>query len=513
MRISPLVLLLLPLSGGAAVKNVSTVAELQAALTAAKAGDEIVLANGTYTFNANLSCAAEGTQALPITVRAANRHAALIRFNATEGFKVSGRYWTFDGLTVEGICASDPNCEHAFHVTGHAEGFVLRNSRVRDFNAQLKVNAEKNGSGVFEMPHRGLIERNEIYDTRPRVTGTPVTKLNIDTGDDWVVRDNELHDFARQGGISYGAFMKSGGKRGLFERNRVVCTRDQPASDTRIGLSFGGGGTGAAFCAPAFDPTVPCTTEHTDGVIRNNIVANCSDVAVYLNRATNTRVLFNTFVGTTGVDFRFDTSTGEAHGNVLSSVIRGRDSGTFTAGTNQVNVATATFAAWYVAPLKGDLTLKGDVSSLVGAAARNASVPDDFCARPRPSSGAYTLGALEHPLGNCTTSTTDAGTGGTDAGTGGTDAGTGGTDAGTGGTDAGTGGTDAGTGGADAGVGNTDAGVADAGTGVIPDAGSGPEKEPPEDDEDGGGCNASPGLLPLLLTLLVPLGLRRRARR
>ncbi|WP_368669001.1 chondroitinase-B domain-containing protein, partial [Corallococcus sp. CA053C] len=477
--ISPLALLLLPLTGGAAVKNVTTVAEFQTALSAAKAGDEIVLADGTYTFNANLSCVAEGTQALPITVRAANRHAALIRFNATEGFKVSGRYWTFDGLTVEGICASDPNCEHAFHVTGHAEGFVLRNSRVRDFNAQLKVNAEKNGSGVFEMPHRGLIERNEIYDTRPRVTGTPVTKLNIDTGDDWVVRDNELHDFARQGGISYGAFMKSGGKRGLFERNRVLCAKDLALTDTRIGLSFGGGGTGNEFCAPAFDPSVPCTTEHTDGVIRNNIVANCSDVAVYLNRATNTRVLFNTFVGTTGVDYRFDTSTGEAHGNVLSSAIRVRESGTFTAGTNQMNVATATFAAWYVAPLKGDLTLKGDVSSLVGAGARNALVPDDFCGRPRPSSGAYTLGALEHSLGNCT-----AGTGGTDAGTGGTDAGTGGTDAG---------------------VGNTDAGVADAGTG--------PVTSPPKDDEDGGGCNVSPGLLPLLLTLLVPLGLRRRARR
>ena len=484
MRISPLALLLFPLTSGAVVKNVATVAEFQTALSSAKAGDEIVLANGTYTFNANLTCAAEGTQALPITVRAANRHAALIRFNATEGFKVSGRYWTFDGLTVEGICANDQNCEHAFHVTGHADGFVLRNSRVRDFNSQLKSNATQNGAGVWEMPHQGLIERNEIYDTRPRVTGTPVNKLNIDTGDDWVVRDNEVHDFAKQGGISYGAFMKSGGKRGIFERNRVLCTRDQAASDTRIGLSFGGGGTGNQYCAPAFDPNVPCTPEHTDGVIRNNIVANCSDVAVYLNKATNTRVLFNTFISTTGVDYRFAASTGEAHGNVLSSVIRIRDSGTFTAGTNQTNVTTTTFANWYVAPLKGDLTLKGSVTSLIGAGARNALVTDDFCGRPRPSTGAYTLGALEHSQGNCT-----AGTGGTDAGTG-----TGGTDAGTG-----TGGTDAGT------------GVADAG--IIPDAGPGPEEEPPADDDEDGGCSAAPGLLPLLLTLLVPLSLRRRNRR
>ncbi|RKG58418.1 PE-PGRS family protein [Corallococcus sp. CA054B] len=469
MRTLSLTLLLLPLTGSAAVKSISTVAELQTALSSAKAGDELVLEDGTYTFNANLTCAAEGTQAAPIVVRAKNRHAAVVRFNAQEGFKVSGRYWTFDGLTVEGICANDQNCEHAFHVTGHAENFVLRNSRVRDFNSQLKANATQNGSGVWEIPHRGLIENNEIYDTHARVTSTPVNKLNIDTGDDWVVRDNEIHDFSRQGGISYGAFMKSGGKRGLFERNRVLCVKDFPAGDTRIGLSFGGGGTGNQYCAPAFDPAVPCSPEHTDGIIRNNIVANCSDVAVYLNKAANTRVLFNTFVGTTGVDYRYAASTGEAFGNVLTGVIRNRDSATGTQSTNRSNVTTTTFASWYVAPLKGDLTLKGDVSSLIGAAARNTLAPEDFCARARPASA--TMGAMEHSLGDCPANTG----GGTDAGT-------------------------------DAGTGTMDAGV-------VPDAG--PEQNPSgdEDEDEDGGCSASPGLLPALLGLLVPLALRRRARR
>ncbi|REG22639.1 chondroitinase B-like protein [Archangium gephyra] len=471
MRMISLALLLLPLHAVAAVKNVSTVAQLQSALASAQAGDEIVLADGTYAVNVNLSCAAEGTVTQPITVRAANRYAARIQFNALEGFKVSGRYWTFDGLAIEGVCPQDDNCEHAFHVTGHAEGFVLRNSRLRDFNAQIKVNAAKNGSGVYEMPHRGLVERNEFYDTHARATSNPVTKINIDTGDDWVVRDNDVHDFSKVGGISYGAFMKSGGKRGIFERNRVLCVKDSPSGDTRIGLSFGGGGTGNAYCAPAFDERVPCDPEHTDGVMRNNVIINCSDVGIYLNKAANTKVLFNTIISTLGVHFRFASTTGEAHGNVLSSDIRARDSGSFNNGTNQMNVATGTWTTWYQAPLSGDLRLKGNVSQLIGAAAARPAVTDDFCARPRPSAGAYTLGALEHSLGDCSVGT------GTDAGT-----------------------------------------VSDGGTGEgQPDAGTSPDPLPGTGDGEGqgcGGCNASPGLLAGFLLILLPLyaGSRRRWR-
>jgi hypothetical protein len=396
----------------AAVKNVSTVAQLQSALSSAQAGDEIILADGTYAVNGDLSCAADGTPTQPIVVRAANRHAARLRFNALEGFKVTGRSWTFEGLDIEGVCAQDSSCEHAFHVSGHAERFTLRDSRVRNFNAQLKVNASRNGSGVWEIPHRGLVERNELYDTRARSTSNPVTKLNIDTGDDWVVRDNFLHDFAKAGGISYGAFMKSGGSRGVFERNLVLCTRDVTTTDTRIGLSFGGGGTGNAFCAPAFDAGVSCDPEHSDGVLRNNVIVNCSDVAIYLNRAARTQVLFNTLIKTSGVDFRYPSSTGEAHGNVLSGVVRARDGAAFSAGTNLSSVAEATWTTWYQAPLAGDLHLKGDVSALVGKAAGRAQVMDDYCARARPA--AYTLGALEHSLGDCPGGTPDGGVPGGD---------------------------------------------------------------------------------------------------
>ena len=380
----------------AGVINVSTPQALTTAIGNAMPGDEIVLANGTYPLT-GVTCAANGTATQPIIVRAETQFGANIDFDALEGFRVTGAHWHFEGLDVEGVCADDNNCEHAFHVMGAAHGFVLRKSRVMNFNAQLKVNAAMVG-GVYVTPNNGLVEYNTIGDDRGRATANPVTKLNIDTGEDWIVRGNYLHDaYKMQGdGISYAAFMKSGSKRGLFERNLVLCSH-VTTGGTRIGLSFGGGGTGAQFCAPAFDPNVPCSVEHDGGTMRNNIIANCSDVGIYLNKAKDSHILFNTLIGTAGVDFRFDTTSGEAVGNLLTGIIRARDNAMLNESSNQMNVAVSQFNAWYEAPIDGVLTTKGDVSQLIGSATARADVKDDYCAHQRPS-GALTMGAIEHSV-------------------------------------------------------------------------------------------------------------------
>jgi hypothetical protein len=392
--------------------RVTDVTSLRTAVGAAMAGDVILLAPGTYRLTSRLTCAAAGTASRRIVVRSDQPFAARVEIDTLVGIAVTGPFWSFEGLDVRGVCANDTNCEHAFQVTGAGTDVVLRGNRLVDFNAQLKVNAVVASPGNAMIPHRGLVEANDIFDTRPRNLGTagnPVTKLNIDTGDDWVVRDNFIHDWRKNGGnfVSYGVFLKSGGRRGVMERNLVICASStvplQPSNDARIGLSFGGGGTGAAFCAPAFDMNTPCAVEHEDGIARNNVVVNCSDVGLYVNRGRNSRALYNTFIATTGIDFRFDTTTGTAVGNVISGALRQRDMGTFTGMANLTGVSTATFDGWYTTPLSGDLSLQGNVSMLIGAGPREALVTDDFCGRPRPASGPYTQGALEHSLGSCVT--------------------------------------------------------------------------------------------------------------
>lgn len=447
----------------AGVVHVSTPAELTSAISNASPGDEIVLADGTYALT-GATCSAVGTDAAPIVVRAENPLGAKIELDGLEGFKVTGAHWHFEDLDVRGVCANDSDCEHAFHVMGAADGFVLRRSHVADFNAQLKVNASKIGD-TYVMPNNGLVEYNDVGDTRGRNTSNPVTKLNIDTGNDWIVRGNYLHDAYKMGGdgVSYAAFMKSGGQRGLFERNLVLCSKDTTGG-TRIGLSFGGGGTGAQFCAPAFDPNTPCSIEHEGGTMRNNIIANCTDVGIYLNRAHDSHILFNTLIATSGVDFRFDTTSGEAVGNLLASVIRTRDGGTMMESGNRMSVDAAQFTAWYRAPLDGDLAVIGDVGELIGSAPMRADVLDDYCGATRPS-GALTMGALEHSVPVCDTTrppmSTPVGPGGGDGAPGG-----------------------------------------DAGNADNPDGGDG----------GGGGCCQAPGRPDALPVLLVLLALARRRR-
>lgn len=375
--------------------------ELETRIGAAAPGDTLILEDGTYDAP-GFTCAASGTAAQPITVRAKNPLGARIRFSGTEGFKVSGAHWHFEDLSVQGVCATDSACEHAFHVFGAAEGFVMRRNKVFDFNAQLKVNSAQNGSGAWLTPHRGLIEGNELYDSRARSTSNPTTKLNIDTGDDWIVHANYIHDFQKASGdgVSYGAFMKSGGNRGTFERNLVICSQLH-SGGTRIGLSLGGGGTDPRYCAPAFSAGTPCSVEHTGGVLRNNVIINCSDVGIYLNRAANARVLFNTLIATSGVDFRFSTTTGEARGNLLAGVLRLRDGAAGTFMNNLDNVAASTFAGFYQAPLQGDLRKRGDLAMLLGQGMPVAEVSDDYCGRSR--SAPFDVGALQHSLGDCDT--------------------------------------------------------------------------------------------------------------
>lgn len=375
----------------AQVVPVADATALRDAINNAAPGHEIVLAPGTYTVVGNLLCDVAGTAGAPIVVRAATPRTALIRFDALEGFKISEPYWRFQGLDIEGICASDSNCEHAFHLFGAADFAVIRDNHVRDFNAQIKSNGDFVGPN-FVFPDDVLVEGNRFYDSRERNTGNPVTKIDVVGGRRWVVRANLIADFEKNGGnfISYAAFLKGNSRDGLFERNLVLCERAFTGG-IRLGLSFGGGGTSpGSICEDG-----SCTPEHQNGIMRNNIIVNCpADVGIYLNAATNSRIQHNTLYNTTGIDVRFVASTADLRNNLLNGQIRNRDGGTSVQTGNLSQVSLANFATWFQAPALADFRLL-DGSAIVDLGTAAPLVVDDYCANARDD-GQPDVGAVEY---------------------------------------------------------------------------------------------------------------------
>jgi hypothetical protein len=377
----------------AAIVPVATASQLVSAINNAAPGDVITAAPGTYDLSQNVYCDNAGTAAQPIVVRAAALGQAFIRFNAIEGFKVSAPHWTFENLDIRGVCLVHGDCEHAFHVAGQADFTQIRNCRLHDFNAMIKGNGEGN---PFVFPDDVVIERCELFNSTLRFTDKPVTPIDVVGGRRWVIRSNFIHDHGKaQGdGISYAAFLKGNSRDGLFERNLVICQRDH-AGGIRLGLSFGGGGSGP----PSICEAGTCTPEHQNGVMRNNIIVNCpQDVGIYLNKAANTGIYNNNLYNTTGIDVRFTGSTADLRDNLLSGAIRNRDGGTSTKAANREGVTFAQWSAWFANPAGASFALL-DGSQIVNLGQVLAQVADDFCGNRR-ADGAPDLGAVEYGGGS-----------------------------------------------------------------------------------------------------------------
>ena len=139
-------------------------------------------------------------------------------------FKLQAGYWVFENLIIQGVCRRHKYCQHAFYIVGAAEGTVIRNNHLRDFNAAIK------GNGIVItakrlFPSRVLIEGNAFFNAAPRKTARRVTPINVVGGSHWVIRRNFFADFGKVEGnrMSYAAFLKGNSSHGLMERNLLIC--------------------------------------------------------------------------------------------------------------------------------------------------------------------------------------------------------------------------------------------------------------------------------------------------
>jgi len=366
---------------GGRVRVVDSVQGLRQAVASAQPGDVIRLRPGRYHVSGDpILFTQAGTAAAPITLRATRLGEAVMESDTVETFKVLAPFWRFENLTMRGVCQDHTLCEHAVHIAGGATNTAFRNNRFEDYNAQLKINGE---GGLW--PDRGAIEGNTFTDTAPRQTRNPVTPIDLVGASFWRVSGNIITDFVRgfDGTATYGAFFKGAGTDNVMERNLVVCEwRLNQVPGQHVGLSLGGGGTDLA----ARREQGRTGFEQIGGVIRDNLIAFCSDDGIYLNRAARSVIDHNTLLDTAGIDARFGESSGLVTANLIDGAVRARDGGSLRMSDN-----VRPFLAWLFVgvhpqrwlfrdPGRLDLRWRGNPALL-----SNSEPRIDLCGRRRAS--------------------------------------------------------------------------------------------------------------------------------
>lgn len=354
---------------------IADIDQLRLALRTAQAGDDILLAPGHYVLNSqSLSLNRPGTAEAPITLRAAQLGAVKIDSLITEAIVVSAPYWRVENLEVQGVCQTQEFCEHAFHVIGGAHHFLAQHNRLIDFNAHIKINGARG-----QQPDDGVLVFNTISNTQPRVTARAVTPIDLVAASGWQIRKNIISDFIKAGGdrISYGVFAKGGGANNLIEQNLVLCEHHmQQQAGQRVGISLGGGGTGAAYCRDQ-----RCIVEQAHSVIRANLIMACSDDGIYLNKAADSLVSNNTLIDTSGVTVRFAQSAARLEGNLVDGLIRSRDDGLIHATDNQSSPLWGLFVGYHpVRHLFRDVT-QFDLNWMDTSKPADSALDGDLCSQ------------------------------------------------------------------------------------------------------------------------------------
>ncbi|KOG12252.1 MULTISPECIES: right-handed parallel beta-helix repeat-containing protein [Streptomyces] len=185
-------LLAVPLVGtpaSAATIEVSTAAQLKAALTGAGPGDTIHLADGTYA--GNFKATVPGTATARITLTGSSR--AVLTAGGGYGLHLNGAsYWTVTGITVtggqKGIMADSANGVVIDGVTVHdldMEGVHFRNSSRNGVLKNSRIYDTGNdgrgmGEGVYVGTANTLTDRSDNAQILNNVIGPDVGGESVD---------------------------------------------------------------------------------------------------------------------------------------------------------------------------------------------------------------------------------------------------------------------------------------------------------------------------------------------
>jgi hypothetical protein len=354
--------------------TVSTVAELEDAVSDAASGDTILVAAGTYNLSNAIWVVNNG-----VTIRGAtgNRDdvvmdgGGMLTLSNTHVIAINADDVTIADLTIRN------GDEHGISVQG-SDRPTLYNLHIIDTGYQLvKVNPVGDGS------EDGLLACSRLEYT----TTSPEDYTNGISAHDahrWTVRDNEWYRIRTPNNEPVPTILFwSGSSDTVVERNLLV--------DCYQGISFGN----------SSDDDMP---SHTGGIVRNNMIyaSLLHDVVVEMVYATDWLVAHNTALLlnpvqylTNGMEARYSESQGTFAYNLTNMAILPNRDGAQGILTGNVTSAQAN---WFVDAGAADVHLVALATDAIDQAAALSQVTDDFDGDARPIGSAPDVGADEYRM-------------------------------------------------------------------------------------------------------------------
>jgi hypothetical protein len=354
-----------PASPTGAVIDVSTVAELQAALMVITSNTTIVLAPGTYQLSRGLSI--NGTVSnIAVRGTAGGRDAVVL---TGHGLSVGG--------DVQGALIADLTIRDARQYA-IAFGAGIRSPRVSNVRLVDAGTSFITSAGGDD----GILEHSVVERTRP-AADTTAGGIEIQGGANWIIRHNLFRNIvSATHGVAGPAILVRHASRGtMTEGNTFLnCAR--------------------AIVYGVEDDSAGDIT-HTGGVIRNNVVHRSSTqpgaAGISVAGSPGTRVVNNTVflsgTSSTPIEYRFAGTTDVLlANNLLDGFIWARDGAT---GTERNNLSGVTASA-FVNASTGDLHLVSSAAMAIDHGVALADVVTDVDGDARPSGAGVDIGADEY---------------------------------------------------------------------------------------------------------------------
>ncbi|MCM8540375.1 MAG: right-handed parallel beta-helix repeat-containing protein [Lentisphaeraceae bacterium] len=333
---------------------------IKKALLSAKAGDVITVKPGEYDMGDTFATGKDGTEKKPIILQCSGEKGyAVLKVSGQVGFRIKSKFWVIKGVHTQGS-ESKTQATVFMDGPGGAGNIKMIDCKISGSALHGMKSAAKRDIGV----HNIYIENTELYDTA-------FTGFDIVSGNNWVIKNCYVHDYGKQKGVSYGIFLKGGGKNGIIDG----CFVDGKASSTTVGISFGGGLTGEQWL-PLIDGKI--APEHFEGIARNNIVVNTTDVAYHSNNASNCHYYNN--LAWNCKNFQRQKSYPDDP-RLFNNLIAGKYRGVHSDSDNNINELDA---KWFVDPEKNDFRLsKEGIRKLKRKAVKSDKCPSDMFGQQR----------------------------------------------------------------------------------------------------------------------------------